>query len=322
MAVDGMSQSELVDALYTEMAEYGFLTKYIFADGIEEIDINSWRDIEIQYSDGRTVKLEEHFDSPDHAANVIRRMLQNSGKVLDNASPIITSRLAKNIRVSVIKTPGAGRGCRRRGLHPNRQPQESDQGGLCGQRHRHGGNAGFLVRLPALRRLHLCGRRHQLRQDHCGGLAPVPPFPTASGSSPSRTAPVSFSSSGSRTAGWSTPSSTPRPATARTSGSASTRSRCWTSPFALIPTSSPWVRCAARRPMPPRRPPAWAWPFSPPSTPAPARAPIAAWYPCASGPWTPPTIRSWAMSLRHIPLWSTAAQLENKERPHHQHLRM
>ena len=34
MAVDGMTQSELVDALYTEMAEYGFLTKYIFADGI------------------------------------------------------------------------------------------------------------------------------------------------------------------------------------------------------------------------------------------------------------------------------------------------
>lgn len=52
IAVDGMTASELVDALYTEMAEYGFLTKYIFADGIEEIDINSWRDIEIQYSDG------------------------------------------------------------------------------------------------------------------------------------------------------------------------------------------------------------------------------------------------------------------------------
>ena len=105
IAVDGMTASELVDALYTEMAEYGFLTKYIFADGIEEIDINSWRDIEIQYSDGHPAKLEEHFDSPEHAANVIRRMLQNSGKVLDNASPIITSRLARNIRISVIKTP-------------------------------------------------------------------------------------------------------------------------------------------------------------------------------------------------------------------------
>lgn len=105
IAVEGMTLEELVDALYTEMAEYGFLTKYIFAEGIEEIDINSWRDVEVQYSDGHTAKLDEHFDSPDHAANVIRRMLQNSGKVLDNASPIITSRLAKNIRVSVIKTP-------------------------------------------------------------------------------------------------------------------------------------------------------------------------------------------------------------------------
>ena len=105
IAVKGYSGDQLVDALYTEMAEFGLLTKYIFGTGIEEINVNSWRDIEIQYSDGHTAKLEEHFDSPEHAANVIRRMLQNSGKVLDNASPIITSRLAKNIRISVIKTP-------------------------------------------------------------------------------------------------------------------------------------------------------------------------------------------------------------------------
>ena len=43
------------------------LTKYIYGDGIEEIDINSWRDIEVQYSDGRCEKLKEHFDSPEHA---------------------------------------------------------------------------------------------------------------------------------------------------------------------------------------------------------------------------------------------------------------
>lgn len=59
IAVVGMSGDKLVDALYTEMAEFGFLTKYIFGTGIEEIDINSWKDIEVQYSDGRTVKLEE-----------------------------------------------------------------------------------------------------------------------------------------------------------------------------------------------------------------------------------------------------------------------
>ena len=82
IAVAGMTQTELVDAIYSEMAEFGFLTRYIYADGIEEININSWRDIEVQYSDGRSEKLTEHFDSPEHALAVIRRMLHASGMVL------------------------------------------------------------------------------------------------------------------------------------------------------------------------------------------------------------------------------------------------
>ena len=105
MSVKGMSGEELIAALYTEMAEYGFLTKYIFGKSIEEIDINSWQDIEVQYSDGRTVKLDEHFDSPEHAINVVRRMLHVSGVVLDNASPIALGHLSKNIRIAAMKTP-------------------------------------------------------------------------------------------------------------------------------------------------------------------------------------------------------------------------
>jgi pilus assembly protein CpaF len=105
IAVGGMSGNSLVDALYTEMVEFSFLTKYIFGTGIEEIDINSWRDIEMQYSDGRTVKLEERFDSPEHALSVIRRMLHVSGIVLDNACPIALGHLSKNIRIAVLKSP-------------------------------------------------------------------------------------------------------------------------------------------------------------------------------------------------------------------------
>jgi len=105
ISVKGMSGNELIDALYTEMAEYGFLTKYIYGEGIEEIDINSWKDIEVQYSDGRNEKLNEHFDSPEHAINVIRRMLHVSGMVLDNASPAVLGHLTKNIRIAVLKTP-------------------------------------------------------------------------------------------------------------------------------------------------------------------------------------------------------------------------
>jgi len=105
IAVAGMTQTQLVDALYTEMAEFSFLTKYIFGAGIEEIDINAWNDVEVQYSSGVTRKLDEHFDSPEHAVNVVRRMLHVSGMVLDNASPAILGHLSKNIRIAVLKTP-------------------------------------------------------------------------------------------------------------------------------------------------------------------------------------------------------------------------
>ena len=103
--VKGMSTDELLDAVYSEMAEYGFLTKYIYGDGIEEIDINAWDDVEIQYSGGGTKKLEEHFTSPEHAINVVRRMLHVSGMVLDDASPCVLGHLSKNIRIAVLKTP-------------------------------------------------------------------------------------------------------------------------------------------------------------------------------------------------------------------------
>lgn len=105
ISVKDMDSTQLIDAVYTEMAEFSFLTKYIFGAGIEEININSWKDIEVQYSNGQNVKLDEHFESPEHAINVIRRMLYVSGMVLDNASPAVLGHLSKNIRIAVLKTP-------------------------------------------------------------------------------------------------------------------------------------------------------------------------------------------------------------------------
>ena len=82
-----------------------FLTKYIYGEGIEEIDVNAWDDVEVQYSGGVTEKLKEHFENPEHAINVIRRMLHVSGMVLDDASPSVLGHLSKNIRIAVLKTP-------------------------------------------------------------------------------------------------------------------------------------------------------------------------------------------------------------------------
>ncbi len=105
IAVDGISVDELIDGIYSEMAEFGFLTKYIYGEGIEEIDVNAWDDVGVQYSGSVNRKLEEHFDSPEHAINVVRRMLHVSGMVLDDASPSVLGHLSKNIRIAVLKTP-------------------------------------------------------------------------------------------------------------------------------------------------------------------------------------------------------------------------
>lgn len=105
ITVADMTDAELIDKLYEEMAEFSFLTKYVFGTGIEEIDINSWKDIEVYYSGGKKEKLSEHFNSPQHAINIVQRMLHVSGMVLDNASPAVLGHLTKNIRITALKAP-------------------------------------------------------------------------------------------------------------------------------------------------------------------------------------------------------------------------
>ena len=105
IVVENLSEQELIDKLYTEMSEFSFLTKYIFGTGIEEVNINAWNDIEIYRAGGKKEKLTEHFASPQHALNVVRRMLHLSGAILDNASPVVLGHLSKNIRISAMKSP-------------------------------------------------------------------------------------------------------------------------------------------------------------------------------------------------------------------------
>ena len=151
IAVKGYSGDQLVDALYTEMAEFGLLTKYIFGTGIEEINVNSWRDIEVLYANGETVKLEEHFDSPEHAVNVIRRMLHVSGMVLDNASPAVLGHLSKNIRIAVLKTPLVDEDVGVTASIRIVNPQNNAEKGLRKRWNSHRPHAGLSGRLPALR---------------------------------------------------------------------------------------------------------------------------------------------------------------------------
>ena len=87
------------------MAGFSFLKKWIYRKGVEEVNINAYNDIEVITSGGRSMKIPEKFQSPQHAIDVIRRLLSTCGMVIDDTMPSVIGYLDKNIRISVDKTP-------------------------------------------------------------------------------------------------------------------------------------------------------------------------------------------------------------------------
>lgn len=104
------SLTELQDRLFKDMVLFSFLTDYldtkqIDAIGLEEININSWECISIKTAKHGKVMLDETFLSPQHAIDVITRLLRRSGTVMDDAKPVALGHIAKNVRIAGFKTP-------------------------------------------------------------------------------------------------------------------------------------------------------------------------------------------------------------------------
>ena len=104
-ALEGLNTQELCEKLYEDMAGYSFLKKWIYRPGVEEVNINAYNDIEVIMNSGRSLKIPDKFSSPQHAIDVVRRMLNACGMVIDDTMPSVIGFLDKNIRISVDKTP-------------------------------------------------------------------------------------------------------------------------------------------------------------------------------------------------------------------------
>lgn len=102
IGVADMDQEELCELLYGEMTGFSFLSKYLNRDDVEEININQWKDVKITYSNGDIVPAKEHFNSPGHAVDVIRRLLHKSGMIFDSAQTIVVGHLSNKIRITVM----------------------------------------------------------------------------------------------------------------------------------------------------------------------------------------------------------------------------
>ena len=120
----GEQLENLTDKLYTEMAEFSILTPYLGSPMLEEININAWNDVALTYTDGRIEKLPEHFHSPEHAIDIVKRLLHKSGMIIDNSTPAAQGHLMDNQRIAALKEPivdgGRGVSVSIRLLHPNK----------------------------------------------------------------------------------------------------------------------------------------------------------------------------------------------------------
>ena len=128
VTTDESKQKDLTGRLYREMAEYSILTDYLGRDDIEELNVNGWDDVAITYTDGRIEKAKEHFYSPQHAVDIVKRLLHHSGMILDNATPMAQGHLPGNTRVTALKEPlvdeDRGISVSIRLLHPSKVTKE------------------------------------------------------------------------------------------------------------------------------------------------------------------------------------------------------
>ena len=98
------SLNELVDKCYEDMAGFGFLTKYLYDDEVEEINCNGWNDIEI-VTVGGWKKIDEHFLTPLQCIDMTKKMCQLGGVIIDGSQPTQDSFITQGVRISAIIPP-------------------------------------------------------------------------------------------------------------------------------------------------------------------------------------------------------------------------
>ncbi len=98
------AQSKLVDRIYEDMAGFAFLDKYLYDDCVEEINGNSWKDVEIVTKDGSR-KVPEKFLSAQHSIDVVKKMMRLGGITIDDTKPTADSFITQGVRISAIIPP-------------------------------------------------------------------------------------------------------------------------------------------------------------------------------------------------------------------------
>ena len=99
-------QEWLVNKIYQDMAGLGILTEYLHDPNVEEININGYDVIEINYPDHiKYLYGKEAFSNPTAALDIVKRMVRMGGMILDAQTPRVDSSTGDGTRISAMIPP-------------------------------------------------------------------------------------------------------------------------------------------------------------------------------------------------------------------------
>lgn len=106
LSIENHSTLELCEKLYNDLQGYSILTAPLMDDFVEGIHVNAWNNVRLQYINGQQQKI-DGFNSPQHAVDIIRRMLQESHETIDDAVPMAEGSLdvGCRVRITALKYP-------------------------------------------------------------------------------------------------------------------------------------------------------------------------------------------------------------------------
>ena len=96
--------AELTDRVYNSIRGLGILDSIIKDDTITEVMINGPSDVFIEKS-GRLMKMDQTFESEEQLEDIVQKIVGRAGREVNQANPIVDTRLKDGSRVNVVLPP-------------------------------------------------------------------------------------------------------------------------------------------------------------------------------------------------------------------------
>ncbi len=102
--IDMAKRADIADQVFSSIRGLGVLDSILYDDSITEVMINGCKDIFIEKA-GKVVRLQEEFEDDERLSDVIQKIVGMAGREVNEANPIVDTRLADGSRVNVVLPP-------------------------------------------------------------------------------------------------------------------------------------------------------------------------------------------------------------------------